>query len=51
MWVYVIYWIYRALFSKDCAFSACAPSVHLGVPSIGFVYVFYVESLSPQLGV
>ena len=25
---------------KECACSACDPSVHLCIPSIGFVYVF-----------
>ena len=27
------------------------PSVHLSVPSIGFVYVFVCRKLSPHLGV
>ena len=26
--------------SKECACCVCDPSVHLSVPSIGFVYVF-----------
>ena len=30
---------------------ACDPSVHLSVPSIGFVYVFVCRKLSPHLRV
>ena len=30
---------------------ACDPSVHLDVPSIGFVYVCVCRKLSPHLGV
>ena len=37
--------------SKDCACCACVPSVHLSVPSIGFVYVFECWKLSPHLSV
>ena len=33
-------WIDRVLSSKECAWCACDTSVHLSVPSIGFVYVF-----------
>ena len=43
-----ICWIYRVWFSKECA---CDPSVHLSVPSIGFVCVFVCWKLSPHLGV
>ena len=35
--------------SKECACCACNPSVHLSVPSIGFVYVFVCQKLSPHL--
>ena len=31
--------IYRVWSYKECACCACDPSVHLSVPSIGFVYV------------
>ena len=37
--------------SKDSAWCACDPSVHLSVPSIGFVYVFVFRKLSPHLRV
>ena len=40
MWVEVFYWIYHVWYSKEYACCACDPSVHLSVPSIGFVYVF-----------
>ena len=33
-------WIDRVWSSKECASCACDPSVHLSIPSIGFVYVF-----------
>ena len=36
------------LSSKECACCACDPSVHLSVPSIGFVY-FVCRKLSPRL--
>ena len=39
------------LYSRECACCACDPSVHLSVPSIGFVYVFVYRKLSPHLGV
>ena len=42
--VEVLCWIDRVWFSRECACCACDPSVHLSVPSIGFVYVLYVES-------
>ena len=32
-------WIDRVWSSKVCAGCACDPSVHLSIPSIGFVYV------------
>ena len=34
-----------------CACCACDPSVHLSVPSIGFVYVFVCRKLSPHIRV
>ena len=39
MWVEVLCWIDRVWFSKEYACCACDPSVHLSIPSIGFVYV------------
>ena len=51
MWVEVVCWIDRVLSSKDCACCACDQSVHLSVPSIGFVYVFVCRKLSPHLRV
>ena len=51
MWVVVLGWIYRVWFSKECACCACDPSVHLSVPSIGFVCVFVCRKLSPHLRV
>ena len=39
MWVEVLCWIDCGWSSKECACSACDHSVHLSVPSIGFVYV------------
>ena len=44
-------WIDRVWYSKECACCACDPSVHLSVPSIGFIYVFVCRKLSPHLGV
>ena len=32
-------WIDRVWSSKECVCCTCDPSVHLSVPSIGFVYV------------
>ena len=37
--------------SKEYGCCACSPSVHLGVPSIGCVYVVVCRKLSPHLGV
>ena len=34
-----------------CCYFACDPSVYLSVPSIGFVYVFVCQKLSPHLRV
>ena len=31
--------------SKECVCCACDPSVHLSVPSIGFVYVFCMSEV------
>ena len=36
---------------NECACCACDPSVHLSVPSIGFVCVFVCQRLSPHLRV
>ena len=44
-------WIDSVWSSKECAFCACDPSVHLSGPSIGFVYVFVCWKLTPHLGV
>ena len=49
MWVEVLCWIDRVWSSKECASCACDPSVHLSVPSIGFVYVFVCRKLYPHL--
>ena len=46
MWVEVLCWIYRVWSSKECVCCVCDPSVHLRVPSIGFVYVFVCPHLS-----
>ena len=51
MWVEVLCWIERVWSSKECEWCACDPSVYLSVPSIGFVYVFVCQELSPHLGV
>ena len=51
VWVEVLCWIDRVWSSKECACCAYDPSVHLSVPSIGFVYVFVCRMISPQLGV
>ena len=40
----VLCWIDRVWSSKECACCACDPSVHLSVPSIGFVCVLCVGS-------
>ena len=44
-------WKDRVWSSKEYACCACDPSVHLSVPSIGFVYVFVCWKLSPRLRV
>ena len=49
MWMEVICWIDCVWSSNECACCACDPSVHLSVPSIGFVYVFVCRKLSPDL--
>ena len=51
--VEVLCWINRVWSSKECVCCACDPSVHLhlSVPSIGFVYVFVCQKLSPHLRV
>ena len=51
MFVEVLCWIDRVWSSKQCACCAYAPSVHLGVPSIGFLCVFVCQKLSPHLKV
>ena len=49
MWVEVLCWIDRLWSSKECVCCVCDPSVHLSVPSIGFVFacrkLCYVVSL------
>ena len=35
----------------SCCVDVCDPSVHLSVPSTGFVYVFVCRKLSPHLSV
>ena len=37
VWVEALCWIDRVLSSKECVCCACDPSVHLSVPSIGFI--------------
>ena len=49
MCVEVLCWIDHVWSSMECVCSACDPSVHLSVPSIGFVYVFGCRKLSPHL--
>ena len=51
MWLEVLYWIDHVWSSKECACCACDPSVHLRVPSIGFVYIFVCSKLSHHLSV
>ena len=51
MWVEVLCWIDSVWSSKECAFCACDPSVHLTVTSIGFACVFVCRKLSPNLRV
>ena len=51
VWVVVLCWIDRLWSSKECASCACGPSVHLSVPSIGFVYVLVSRKLSHRLRV
>ena len=50
VWVEVLYWIDSVWSSKECVCSACDPSVHPTVPSIGLVYVV-CGKLSPHLRV
>ena len=47
----VLCWIDRVWSYKECACCSCDPSVHLSVPSIGFVNVFVCRKLSPHLKV
>ena len=51
MWVEVLCYIDRVWSSKECACYVCDCSVHLSVPSIGFVYVVVCRKLSPHLRV
>ena len=44
MWVEVLYWICCVFSSKECAGCACDHSVHLSIPSIGFVCMSEVIS-------
>ena len=41
----------HGLTNKECACCACDPSLHLSGPSIGFVYIFVYQKLSPHLRV
>ena len=50
-WVELLCWIDRVWSSKECVCCACDSSVHLDVPSIGFVCVCICRKLSPHLGV
>ena len=49
MCVEVLCWIDRVWSSKECVGSACDPSVHIGIPSIRFIYVFECRKLAPHL--
>ena len=49
MWVEVLCWIDHVWSFKECVCCACDPSVHLGVPSIGFVCVFVCQNLFPYV--
>ena len=49
MWVELLSWIDRVWSSKECAYFACDPNVHLSVPSIGFVYVCVCRKFSLHL--
>ena len=49
MWEEMLCWIDRVWSSKECAFSACDPSVHPIVPSMCFVYVFLCRKVFPHL--
>ena len=51
MWVEVLCCIDRVWSSKECGWCACDYSVHLSVPSIGFLFVFVCRKLSPHLRV
>ena len=49
MWVEVLCFLDCVWSSKECAYCACDPSVHLSVPSIGFVCICVCRKLSPRL--
>ena len=49
--VEVLCWIYHVWSSKAYVCCACDSSVHLDVPSMGFVCVYVCRKLSPHLGV
>ena len=50
VWVKVLCWLDRVWSSKEYACCVvCDPSVHQNVPSIGIVYVFVCQKLSPHL--
>ena len=51
MWVEVLCWVDRVWSSNKCACCAHDPSVHLSVPSIGFVYGGVCRRVSPHLRV
>ena len=45
VWVVVLCWIDCVWSSKECACSACDPSVYLSVPSMCFICVFVCQKL------
>ena len=50
MWMEVLCWLDVWSF-KECACSACDPSVHQSASSIGFIYVLVCRKLSSYLRV
>ena len=51
MWVEVLCWIDLVWSSKECACCACDPSVHVSVPTIGFIYLLVYRKSSPHFRV
>ena len=47
VWVEVLCWTGHVWSSKECVCCACDSSVHLSVPSIGFVFI--CRKLSPRV--